>query len=125
MIDNSQNPGYISSSTTSSVSGVGLNGDPTSAVGSSISGGGGSPSGESSLNMRELTEHLDQIKASLDGRELDVDDLDDDGWKAVSRAGQIIELGSLGEGAGGAVTRCILKGGKTVFALKVCRCQNQ
>jgi mitogen-activated protein kinase kinase len=69
--------------------------------------------------MRELTEHLDQIKASLDGRELDVDDLDDDGWKAVSKAGQIVEMGSLGEGAGGAVTRCVLKGGKTVFALKV------
>jgi mitogen-activated protein kinase kinase len=101
------------------VSGVGLNGDPPSAVGSSISGGGGSPNVDSSLNMRELTEHLDQIKASLDGREPDVDDLDDDGWKAVSRAGKIVELGSLGEGAGGAVTRCVLKGGKTVFALKV------
>jgi mitogen-activated protein kinase kinase len=32
---------------------------------------------------------------------------------------RIEELGSLGEGAGGAVTRCMLKGGKTVFALKV------
>ncbi|KAK7918095.1 MAP kinase kinase MKK1/SSP32 [Apiospora marii] len=29
------------------------------------------------------------------------------------------DLGSLGEGAGGAVTRCKLTGGKTVFALKV------
>jgi mitogen-activated protein kinase kinase len=32
----------------------------------------------------------------------------------------IEEKGSLGEGAGGAVTKCILKGGKTTFALKVC-----
>lgn len=54
------------------------------------------------------------------GRPLDVEDLDDAGWKAASKEGRIVELGSLGEGAGGAVTRCILKGGKTVFALKVC-----
>lgn len=53
------------------------------------------------------------------GRPLDVEDLDDAGWKAASKDGRIIELGSLGEGAGGAVTRCMLKGGKTVFALKV------
>ncbi|KAJ9630505.1 Protein kinase C signaling pathway involved MAPKK protein [Taxawa tesnikishii (nom. ined.)] len=53
------------------------------------------------------------------GRPLDVEDLDDAGWKAASKENRIIELGSLGEGAGGAVTRCILKGGKTVFALKL------
>ena len=51
---------------------------------------------------------------------VDVEDLDDAGWKVASKEGRIVELGSLGEGAGGAVTRCILKGGKTVFALKVC-----
>ena len=53
------------------------------------------------------------------GRPLDVEDLDDEGWRAASEQKKIIELGSLGEGAGGAVTRCILDGGKTVFALKV------
>lgn len=53
------------------------------------------------------------------GRPLDVEDLDDMGWRAASNKGMIEELGSLGEGAGGAVTRCKLKGGKTVFALKV------
>lgn len=53
------------------------------------------------------------------GRPLDVEDLDDMGWRAASNKGLIEELGSLGEGAGGAVTRCKLKGGKTVFALKV------
>jgi mitogen-activated protein kinase kinase len=74
------------------------------------------------MNLRELEEHLDQIKASLDGREPDVQDLDDNGWKAVSKAGKIVERGSLGEGAGGAVTRCVLKGGQTVFALKVGIC---
>lgn len=50
---------------------------------------------------------------------LDVEDLDDEGWRIASHEKRIIELGSLGEGAGGAVTRCKLKGGKTVFALKV------
>lgn len=53
------------------------------------------------------------------GRTLDVDELDDEGWRVASMEKRIEELGSLGEGAGGAVTRCVLKGGKTVFALKV------
>lgn len=53
------------------------------------------------------------------GRPLDVEDLDDAGWKAAKKEGRIVELGSLGEGAGGAVTRCMLKAGTTVFALKV------
>lgn len=62
----------------------------------------------------------DLEKLSLEkGRPLDVEDLDDAGWKAAKKEGRIVELGSLGEGAGGAVTRCVLKGGKTVFALKV------
>jgi mitogen-activated protein kinase kinase len=59
-------------------------------------------------------------KLSLErGRTLDVEELDDEGWKVASMEKRIEELGSLGEGAGGAVTRCMLKGGKTVFALKV------
>lgn len=66
-------------------------------------------------NLPDLLEQLRLEKQ----RELDVEDLDDAGWKAAKREGLILELGSLGEGAGGAVTRCILKGGKTVFALKV------
>lgn len=53
------------------------------------------------------------------GRTLDVDELDDDAWLVASSEKRIEELGSLGEGAGGAVTRCKLKGGKIVFALKV------
>lgn len=62
----------------------------------------------------------DLEKLSLEkGRPLDVEDLDDAAWRAVSMEKRIVELGSLGEGAGGAVTRCMLKGGKTVFALKV------
>jgi hypothetical protein len=62
----------------------------------------------------------DLEKLSLEkGRALDVEDLDDAGWKAASRENKIVEIGRLGEGAGGAVTQCVLKGGKTVFALKV------
>lgn len=71
----------------------------------------------------------DLNKLSIEkGRSLDVDDLDDEGWLAASEQKKIVELGSLGEGAGGAVTRCRLKDGKTVFALKVstllseCKC---
>lgn len=62
----------------------------------------------------------DLEKLSLEkGRPLDVEDLGDEGWLAASEQKKIVELGSLGEGAGGAVTRCKLKDGKTVFALKV------
>lgn len=60
-------------------------------------------------------------KLSLEkARNLDVEDLDDEGWRIASLESRIVELGSLGEGAGGAVTKAKLKGGKTVFALKVC-----
>ncbi|KAK5165917.1 Protein kinase C signaling pathway involved MAPKK protein [Saxophila tyrrhenica] len=63
---------------------------------------------------------IDLERLSLEkGAPLDVEDLDDNGWKAAKKEGKIIELGSLGEGAGGAVTKCMLKGGKTVFALKI------
>ena len=65
----------------------------------------------------------DLNKLSLEkGRPLDVEDLDDEGWLAASEQKKIVELDSLGEGAGGAVTRCMLKDGKTIFALKVCEC---
>ena len=63
---------------------------------------------------------IDFDKLSLEkGRPLEVEDLDDEGWGAASEQKKIIELGSLGEGAGGAVTRCMLQGAKTIFALKV------
>ena len=59
-------------------------------------------------------------KLSLErARTLDVDELDDEGWRIASLERRIQELGNLGEGAGGAVTKAMLKGGKTVFALKV------
>ena len=70
---------------------------------------------------REGSNHIlpDLEKLSLEkGRNIDVEDLDDDGWRAASEQKKIIEVGSLGEGAGGAVTRCKLVGGKTEFALK-------
>ena len=69
--------------------------------------------------MQGLEVDLEQLSLQK-GRALDVQDLDDMGWKAAKREGRIEELGSLGEGAGGAVTKCRLKEGKTVFALKVC-----
>ena len=90
----------------------GPNKDPTSAASSSAS-----------MERENSTQgiEVDLAKLTLElGREPDVRDLDDMGWKAAKKEGRIQELGSLGEGAGGAVTKCVLKGGKTVFALKVC-----
>jgi mitogen-activated protein kinase kinase len=69
-------------------------------------------------SVNEILPDLEQLSIQK-GRPLDIEDLDEAGWKAASKEGKIVELGTLGEGAGGAVTRCVLKGGKTIFALKV------
>ncbi|KAJ5582054.1 hypothetical protein N7535_000674 [Penicillium sp. DV-2018c] len=74
--------------------------------------------GDHDNGVNGLLPDLDKLSLEK-GRPLDVDDLDDEGWHAASEQNMIVELGSLGEGAGGAVTRCKLKEGKTVFALKV------
>lgn len=93
--------------------------DPPSAAGSNLSAGG-SEAGAAMERESSTGVLPDLNQLSLDiGRPVDIEDLDDAGWKAASRDSRIVELGSLGEGAGGAVTRCILKDGKTVFALKV------
>jgi mitogen-activated protein kinase kinase len=93
--------------------------NPISAV--STSGSGGSPAGSAMERETSVGPLPDLAKLKIDlGRDIDVEDLDDAGWKAASKEGMIQELGSLGEGAGGAVTRCVLTDGKTVFALKVC-----
>jgi mitogen-activated protein kinase kinase len=93
--------------------------DPASAVGSVYSerseGGVGM---ERDGSMNGLLSDLDALTLER-GRTLDVEQLDDDGWRVASGEGRIIELGSLGEGAGGAVTKCKLKGGSLIFALKV------
>ncbi len=80
------------------------------------SDGGAAMERDGSLQGLEAFDKLSLEKA----RTADVDDLDDEGWRIASMERRIVEIGSLGEGAGGAVTRCMLKGGKTVFALKVC-----
>ena len=117
-----------SNSTTSSYSALNFAdmlrnpGDPESAAGSLYSSGSAQSGGvgmERDNSMQGLLPDLEKLSLEK-GRPLDVEDLDDAGWKVASKEGRIVELGSLGEGAGGAVTRCILKGGKTVFALKVC-----
>lgn len=95
--------------------------DPISAVGSIYSerseGGIGMERDNSTQGLEDSFDKLTLEKA----RTADVDELDDNGWRIASAESRIVELGSLGEGAGGAVTRCKLKGGKTVFALKVYR----
>ncbi|KAK6420144.1 Protein kinase C signaling pathway involved MAPKK protein [Oleoguttula sp. CCFEE 5521] len=94
--------------------------DPESAAGSLYSSSSAHSGGVGMERENSMQGLPDLEKLSLEkGRPLDVEDLDDAGWKVASKEGRIVELGSLGEGAGGAVTKCILKGGKTVFALKI------
>ena len=94
------------------------NSDPSSAISSVYSDHNGSVKMERENSMYGLLPDLDKLSLEK-GRPLDVEDLDDEGWHAASEQKKIEELGSLGEGAGGAVTRCKLTSGKTVFALKV------
>ncbi|KID90971.1 MAP kinase kinase 1 [Metarhizium guizhouense ARSEF 977] len=92
--------------------------DPVSAVGSMYS-----ERSEGGVSMERDGSHQDS--ATFAGwtleklKEADVEDLDDEGWRIASMNNLIEELGHLGEGAGGAVTRCRLKERKTVFALKI------
>ena len=92
---------------------AGGNSDPSSAVSSEAP-----VPMERENSMSGLLPDLDRLSLEK-GRPLDVEDLDDEGWHAASEQKKSVELGSLGEGAGGAVTRSKLKDGKTVFALKV------
>lgn len=93
--------------------------DPQSSTGSMFS-----TASESGVDMSRQ-DSVHGLEGAMDAmtlekvRKLDADELDDEGWRIASDEHRIEELGSLGEGAGGAVTRCKLKGGKTVFALKV------
>lgn len=89
--------------------------DPASAISSVYSEGGPGADADASSHILPDLEKLRIDKGGV----LDIDDLDDDGWRAASEQKKIVELGSLGEGAGGAVTRCKLVGGRTEFALKV------
>lgn len=92
--------------------------DPSSAISSVYSDRENGVPERDNSSVNGLIPDLDKLSLEK-GRPLDVDDLDDEGWLAASEQKKIVELGSLGEGAGGAVTRCRLKEGKTVFALKV------
>lgn len=95
--------------------------DPASAVGSVYSehsDGGGATGMQREGSLNGLTDHMDALTLER-GRTLDVEQLDVDGWRVASMEHRIEELSSLGEGAGGAVTKCKLRGGKTIFALKV------
>ncbi|KAI9934268.1 hypothetical protein ASPWEDRAFT_50051 [Aspergillus wentii DTO 134E9] len=90
--------------------------DPSSAISSVYSDREGVSERDNGVNS--LIPDLDKLCLEK-GRPLEPDDLDDEGWLAASEQKKIVELGSLGEGAGGAVTRCRLKDSKTVFALKI------
>lgn len=92
--------------------------DPVSAVGSMCSERSEGASAMEREGNHQGLDAFDQLSLEK-ARTADVEELDDEGWRIASTEKRIKELGNLGEGAGGAVTKCMLKGGKTVFALKV------
>lgn len=74
---------------------------------------------KNSPDHTNLSAQEERRSNGIDGGPLDIEQVDDDGLGRAIQDNRIVKLGSLGEGAGGAVTRCILKDGKTLFALKV------
>ncbi|CAM9023082.1 unnamed protein product [Wickerhamomyces anomalus] len=72
----------------------------------------------STYSVKHMGNYEDEGEGTLQVQHKDVNELDEEGWRIVSKKGEIIELGVLGEGAGGSVSRCKLKHGSTVFALK-------
>ncbi|PKS10196.1 hypothetical protein jhhlp_001946 [Lomentospora prolificans] len=92
--------------------------DPVSAVGSIYSERSDGGVGMERDGSLQGLEAFDQLSLER-GRTKDVEELDNEGWQIANHEERIVQLGSLGEGAGGAVTKCMLKGGKTLFALKV------
>ncbi|RYP31808.1 hypothetical protein DL767_005539 [Monosporascus sp. MG133] len=75
--------------------------DPSSAYSERSEGGVGT---ERDGSMQGLENSFDKLTLEK-ARTADVEDLTDDGWKIASLESRIVELGGLGEGAGGAVTR--------------------
>lgn len=73
-----------------------------------------SPSSAANTNTTSATtQTLDTILAQKD-----IDQLDESIWKYSNIRSQIVNLGMLGEGAGGSVAKCRLKTGSKIFALK-------
>ncbi|ANB14713.1 putative mitogen-activated protein kinase kinase MKK2 [Sugiyamaella lignohabitans] len=89
---------------------LGANGGLSTSVSSNSNSGYTTPNGSYLLSQSTSNKSLSS--------EYDVEDLDEEGWAMVARQGDIVDMGRLGEGSGGSVSRCRLKNGKTIFALK-------
>lgn len=80
------------------------------------------PTSNVSLIIAERDGCANEYKATKANEDLlntpDIDDLDSDMWQAYNIRDRIDTLGILGEGAGGSVTKCRLKNGSKIFALK-------
>ncbi|ODV95931.1 hypothetical protein PACTADRAFT_41265 [Pachysolen tannophilus NRRL Y-2460] len=69
----------------------------------------------SNQGISQMGKQEENEKATVDK---DVNELNEEDWRRVANNGDIIELGSLGEGNGGSVLKCKLRNKSTVFALK-------
>ncbi|KAK6457113.1 kinase-like domain-containing protein [Scheffersomyces xylosifermentans] len=59
------------------------------------------------------------VAASLDPANKDIEDLSPEDWKYLANSKKIVEVSKLGEGNGGSVSKCRIKGGTKIFALKL------
>ncbi|CAK7890790.1 MAP kinase kinase Mkk2p/SSP33 [[Candida] anglica] len=76
-------------------------------------------SNPNSSNLESNTENKKSTPIPRRNSTDDVEDLAPEDWHDVAQKNEIIELNKLGEGNGGSVSRCKLKNGNTIFALKM------
>lgn len=61
----------------------------------------------------------ERTEARLHSKFATIDHLTPEDWNGLANSNQIVELSTLGEGNGGSVSKCVLRSGSPVFALKM------
>lgn len=58
-------------------------------------------------------------ESTINGSYTNIADVTQEEWNRLANSDSIVELGKLGEGNGGSVSKCVLRSGSPVFALKL------
>ncbi|EGV60114.1 Pkinase-domain-containing protein [Yamadazyma tenuis ATCC 10573] len=77
---------------------------------------------EGSSTSRSLNQSSSSVSTPanlIPGPEKDLSELMPDDWQILANSDQIVELNKLGEGNGGSVSKCRLRNGNKIFAMKL------
>lgn len=72
-----------------------------------------------SSNSNTINDESMDIDSSVDPATKKIEELTPDDWRYLANNKKIVEISKLGEGNGGSVSKCRLKGNSKVFALKL------